>query len=461
MNFKFTKTGPNPLYKAGASHIIKLIAEGTLQPGAQLPSVRDFATENEINPNTAQRVYAELESGGYITTVQGQGSTVAFKAENQRDSLSPVAVFWSYAHKDDTNSRGAIRTLLDSVRNEYELATGNSLDVFVDDESIDWGTNWREAIEGAVQRTTFFIPVLTPTYLKRPACLNELKTAIDKFQTTGIQKGIYPIRFVNIQRALDTCADDDLVQFLSDTQGINFFSIGTRNPDSPEYQTMVQKIVADLVAIEDELYEERDSIEAAAIECGRAEEDAAYDEHGGYIDNLAAMEAETGRQTELLQALSEDMKSIGNLAKKSTAEMEQSNATGSGFATKLAIIKKMATELDPLSDSLKSKCIQFTSSMATMSKGMNAYLDIAEENPGSRSAEFEHAVREMSRNAGIAFDSCRSFSGTLDSVGKMSREFRKPFSEIQSGLALLCSNEEIFTLWEQKLDALGEVEQAN
>lgn len=188
MNFKFTKTGPNPLYKAGASHIIKLIAEGTLQPGAQLPSVRDFATENEINPNTAQRVYAELESGGYITTVQGQGSTVAFKAENQRDSLSPVAVFWSYAHKDDTNSRGAIRTLLDSVRNEYELATGNSLDVFVDDESIDWGTNWREAIEGAVQRTTFFIPVLTPTYLKRPACSMSSKRLSISFKQLEYKK---------------------------------------------------------------------------------------------------------------------------------------------------------------------------------------------------------------------------------------------------------------------------------
>ena len=53
---------------------------GVMKENEPLPSVRSFAMELSINPNTIQRAYVELERRGYIYTVKGKGS---FVADNQ------------------------------------------------------------------------------------------------------------------------------------------------------------------------------------------------------------------------------------------------------------------------------------------------------------------------------------------------------------------------------------------
>lgn len=52
------------------------IATGRLQPGAQLPTVRQLAVDVRVNANTVARVYAELERAGVIETRRGVGSFV-------------------------------------------------------------------------------------------------------------------------------------------------------------------------------------------------------------------------------------------------------------------------------------------------------------------------------------------------------------------------------------------------
>jgi GntR family transcriptional regulator len=52
------------------------IATGRLQPGEQLPTVRQLAVELRVNANTVARVYAELERAGVLETRRGVGSFV-------------------------------------------------------------------------------------------------------------------------------------------------------------------------------------------------------------------------------------------------------------------------------------------------------------------------------------------------------------------------------------------------
>ena len=53
------------------------IATGKLQPGSQLPTVRQLAVDLSVNANTVARVYAELERAGVIETRRGVGSFVS------------------------------------------------------------------------------------------------------------------------------------------------------------------------------------------------------------------------------------------------------------------------------------------------------------------------------------------------------------------------------------------------
>lgn len=56
------------------------IVAGRLAPGAKLPGGRDLALQYTINPNTAARVYQELEKEGLCETKRGLGT---FVTENQ------------------------------------------------------------------------------------------------------------------------------------------------------------------------------------------------------------------------------------------------------------------------------------------------------------------------------------------------------------------------------------------
>ena len=52
------------------------MATGRLQPGDQLPTVRQLAVDLRVNANTVARVYAELERVGVIETRRGVGSFI-------------------------------------------------------------------------------------------------------------------------------------------------------------------------------------------------------------------------------------------------------------------------------------------------------------------------------------------------------------------------------------------------
>ena len=54
-----------------------LVASGTLAPGASLPSVRDLAREQRINPNTVAKAYQRLVEAGVLESRRGEGTFVA------------------------------------------------------------------------------------------------------------------------------------------------------------------------------------------------------------------------------------------------------------------------------------------------------------------------------------------------------------------------------------------------
>ena len=65
-----------PIYQQIIEQILAQIAYGALVPDQQLPGVRNLANDLGINPNTVVKAYAELETSGYIYSLQGKGSFV-------------------------------------------------------------------------------------------------------------------------------------------------------------------------------------------------------------------------------------------------------------------------------------------------------------------------------------------------------------------------------------------------
>jgi GntR family transcriptional regulator len=70
-------TLPAPIWSQIEEGVRYLVASGTLRPGDALPSVRDLAREQRINPNTVAKAYQRLVEAGILETRRGEGTFVA------------------------------------------------------------------------------------------------------------------------------------------------------------------------------------------------------------------------------------------------------------------------------------------------------------------------------------------------------------------------------------------------
>ena len=65
-----------PIYKQIISEIKKMIVRGEFNPGDKLPSQREMARKVDVNPNTIQRVYREMELLNLVESKRGKGTFV-------------------------------------------------------------------------------------------------------------------------------------------------------------------------------------------------------------------------------------------------------------------------------------------------------------------------------------------------------------------------------------------------
>lgn len=74
---------PVPIYEQITDGIQRLIREGKLAAGTPLPSVRQLATDLEINPNTVARAYRLLEKDDILETLRRRGTRIAQSASSR------------------------------------------------------------------------------------------------------------------------------------------------------------------------------------------------------------------------------------------------------------------------------------------------------------------------------------------------------------------------------------------
>jgi GntR family transcriptional regulator len=65
-----------PTYLQLVGQVKQAILLGYLQPGDQLPTVREVAAELTINPNTVAKAYRELDREGLAAARSGQGTFI-------------------------------------------------------------------------------------------------------------------------------------------------------------------------------------------------------------------------------------------------------------------------------------------------------------------------------------------------------------------------------------------------
>lgn len=75
--FKIEPSSGIPIYRQVIDQVTRLVASGVLKPGDELPSVRQVASEYEVNPMTISKAYSILEATDVLERLRGKGMIVA------------------------------------------------------------------------------------------------------------------------------------------------------------------------------------------------------------------------------------------------------------------------------------------------------------------------------------------------------------------------------------------------
>lgn len=136
MNKRFSETlqidlrSDLPIYLQLSEQIKQQIADGTLKPGDQLPTVRALAGELRVNFNTVARSYRMLDEAGMISTQQGRGTYITEKPPPEvserlrREALTALASrYVREARRLGFSSEEIRQKLLDQLEVQTEMNT--------------------------------------------------------------------------------------------------------------------------------------------------------------------------------------------------------------------------------------------------------------------------------------------------------------------------------------------------
>ncbi len=84
MYIRIVENSPESRWRQIYSAISDRILSGELEPGEELPSIRQLAADATVSVITVKRAYQQLEAEGFIYTQQGRGT---FVAEMEPDTL--------------------------------------------------------------------------------------------------------------------------------------------------------------------------------------------------------------------------------------------------------------------------------------------------------------------------------------------------------------------------------------
>lgn len=105
-----------PIYEQIKNSIIEQIINDDLKEDEAIPSIRSLAQDIKISVMTIKKAYDELESEGYIVSIQGKGTFVAPKNTNiarekaQKDIEEYITKIINIANKFDITKDDIIGT---------------------------------------------------------------------------------------------------------------------------------------------------------------------------------------------------------------------------------------------------------------------------------------------------------------------------------------------------------------
>ena len=289
--------------------------------------------------------------------------------------------FWSYVRMDDSDELGRISQLARDVVRQYEMLTGETINLFIDRDDIKWGDKYRKVIDGSLASVKFFIPVMTPRYFMHKECIRELEYFAKRAKELGITELILPLHYVEVPELIDDSEKEGVLGMISEFQYRDWRDIRFSDTTSEVYRREVSAIAA--------LVQANKTADQAVFNTDTAEESEKYDEYDedskpGTLDLLAGSERAFPEFIDTVNRLGEQTSIIGEILTGSRSRIEKA----SGFRNRVLEVRNVAMKLRAPTANIEGLRDLYKSQLKEIDEGLRVIIEQApgeiETNPETK-----------------------------------------------------------------------------
>lgn len=401
---------------------------------------------------------------------------------------STARAFWSYAHIDDDREHGRILRLAKLVREEYETLTGTTIQIFTDRDQIGWGDDFRTKLDEALQKTAFFIPVLTPTYFLREECRKEMSQFVRSASALGLQQLMLSLRYIPVPDMSES-STDELKSVAAKMQYEPWEFLRLEDEGSAVHRKAVNQLATRLVTLTMSLETTSQAARPAGalgvtdatlsqstelhidIKPGDSapplqnKESASQspqkqpdflvghdDSEPGLIDRVADIEPAMASWADTLQELTGVNERVNTKFSAATGRMQKSNGQPNAFAQRILIARELATDVEPELQEMEELSRSYSAGLIRLDASIRAMFSLAEfseDNGMNRAiAPFRTSMAELVSQAKGAMDGLEHAASSAQKLGGLSRDLRPVLRRYETATRNIIDGFSIIEEWE-------------
>lgn len=370
-----------------------------------------------------------------------------------------ATAFWSYAHSDDEGSGGQIRRLKEQVDHAFKRHSGELLRSFFDRHGphrLEWGDEWRSKISTTISGTTFFIAVISPSYLKSASCQDEFMQFWERGKDSELKNLLLPILWVKVYP--ETEIEQQIWAIAQERQYISWTSTRRLDENSIEYKNLIDEMgerladTARTVADVPEEIEPEVGVEPATGVGGDVElKPLEQGEPPGLIDLHAEAMERAQSFSDYLQEAINTLQSMQN--EISVLPLHPQASAGQ----RLFYFKRLAKEMTPYAEQFERKAKQSEEQARLLNKVIFGIVDLLADPKLRGQTDFNENVgrfRELPATVEEKFGDLDRLRDQITQIGRMSRDLRVPLSAIERGFDSLDAIKQLIADWAAAFDGL-------
>ncbi|MDQ2851695.1 MAG: DUF4143 domain-containing protein [Actinomycetota bacterium] len=212
-------------------------------------------TPTNVGPNLWTLPIASLQSQEFWTTSTSSAPAHSAPISPNRATSNPpmptdARVFMSYTHADQNSAyAGDLQQFARDVVDTLDGIHGRTAELFIDQDDGRWGEDLWARLEAELESATFFLPFITPRYLKSESCRHEFTRFLDAAERAGAPHLMLPLLWIAAPAMPASTNSDVIAQRLQRTRHIDATAARTGDRSSVQYRQLVEQAADQLAQV--------------------------------------------------------------------------------------------------------------------------------------------------------------------------------------------------------------------